>query len=248
MISAQVKVYNDVWHIWNCLNNIYDYFDEIVLIEGAWDSLLEHDIEGYNTRRSSDGTLDLIGRFLKEVDYGKNKVKYVQLEGTEKYSPPYDTYPMSFWDVTDCKVGDTSIIIDSDEIYSRKDCKKLVDYANNTDADGLEVWAYNLISADEYRSDSLAGPMGIGGRIHKFGHFHTDRFFISREEGTVKTVPDVWCFHYSLYKPVIHLKYKYAFKPAIKTFWELQDDKVVFLNDTKVLKYEGDLPEGYTRG
>ena len=246
MISAQVKVYNDVWHIGNCLNNIYDYFDEIVLIEGAWDSLLEQDIPGYNTRRSSDGTLYVIDEFLKLVDT-KNKVKYVQLDGSKKYDPPFDTYPMAFWDVTSCKEGDYSIIIDADEIYSRADCKKLVDFVRGTDASGLEAWAYNLVGVDKYRSDSLAGPMGIGGRIEKFGEFHTDRFFTARETNPVVTVPDVWCFHYSLYKPLIHLKYKYEYKPCIRTFWELQDDKVVFLNDTQVLTYDGVLPEGYSR-
>lgn len=246
MISAIVKVYNDAWHIGNCLNNIYDYFDEIVLIEGAWDSLLEQDISGYNTRRSSDGTLDIISTFLKEVDC-KKKVKYVQLDGSKKHDSPFDTYPMAFWDITSCKEGDHSIIIDADEIYSKKDCKFLVDFAINTDASGLEVWAYNLVEVDKYRSDSLAGPMGVGGRIEKFGEFHTDRFFTSREDNLVVTVPDIWCFHYSLYKPLIHLRYKYGFKPCIRTFWELQNDKVVFLNDTKILTYEGELPEGYVR-
>ena len=247
MISAQVKVYNDVWHIGNCLNNIYDCFDEIVLIEGAWDSLLEQDIPGYNTRRSSDGTLEIIDDFIRKSDV-KNKIKYVQLDDSStKYQPPFDTYPMAFWDVTSCKEGDYSLIIDSDEIYSRNDAASLVEFAVGTEASGLEVWAYNLVSVDEYRSDSLAGPMGIGGRIEKFGHFHTDRFFTAREENTVITVPDIWCFHYSLYKPLIHLEYKYKFKPCIRSFWELQNGKVVFLNDTKVLKYTGILPEGYGR-
>lgn len=244
MISAMVKVYNDVWHIGNCLNNIYDVFDEIVIIEGAWDSLLDENIPGYNTRRSSDGTLDVINEFVKAKN--GNKIKYAQIDDSRKSQPPFDTYPHLFWDVTECKEGDYAIIIDSDEIYKKADARKIASCCKGA-VSRMSVWAYNLVDIDVFRSDSYFGPMGIGGRIEEFGKFHTDRFFTSKEHGGDFVVPGVWCFHYSLYKPLIHLQYKYEYKPTIRTCWEVRGNRAVFIDGTEMIKYTGELPEGYYR-
>lgn len=245
-LSAIVRAYNDAWHIGNCLNNIYEQLDEIIIIEGCWDTLFGFGFGGYNSRRSTDGTCEIIEKFIS--DHKDRDIKYVKVEEGPKKEPPYDTYPYYFWDLTGCKVGDYAFIVDTDEIYRKADFKKVADCARSGIPSRMAVWAYNLIGVDTYRSDSYDGPMGIGGRIEKFGEFNTDRYMFGSKDDSVFIVPDIWCFHYSLYKPLNHLKYKCAFDDTLKKHWHLdENNNIVFVDGNKVLKYDGDLPEGYIR-
>jgi hypothetical protein len=252
MLSAIIRIYNDSWHIGNCLNNIYDQFDELVLIEGGWNTLISFGQEGYKNRRSTDGTLDIIDKFIYEHKQDIGKIKYVKTEDSvlpPKYGKFWDdTYPYIFWDVTDCKKGDYALIIDSDEIYSKKDAKRVADFAKSNKASRMAVWAYNLISVDRYRSDSYNGPMGIGGRIERFGEFSTDRYLSDDTFGPIVVIPNVWCFHYSLYKPLKHLIYKCAYDKSLKHHWHLDEhNNIVFVDGNTIMIYEGELPEGYNR-
>jgi hypothetical protein len=245
MISAVVRVYNDAQHIENCLNAIYDFLDEIVIIEGVWQSVLKQNLPGYNTQRSNDGTIEKIESFINERDVDDKIIVY-QLTGQEEYEEPFDTYPMVFWDLTKCKVGDYALIVDADEIYLKEDVQKIVDFIQKEEPHKIVVNEYILTGVDTYRSDSTT--RGIGGRIVEWGRFDTDRHFYSPGAAPISIVPDVVCFHYSLYKPVEHLHFKnVAYGLSVQDFWVMKDDKVVLVNNLKELKYNGPLPEGYSR-
>lgn len=238
MISVVVRLYNDVLHIYNCLVGCYKMADEIVVLEGAYDIFMQRGSSYYKERRSSDGSVEEVKRFILNNDID-GKVRFVHCSGKDHQ----DMINM-FWSNTAVGVGDYVLVVDSDEIYRQEDAVKIREFiTTNNPKSNFGVFAYNLVGIDRYRSDS--GVFGIGGYVGIFGEFDTDRH--TKPCGVVEVIPDVCCFHYSLLKPTIHLENKLLLHPEIKNHWKLVDGKPVFVDGTDILVYGGALPVGYSR-
>lgn len=238
MISIVIRLYNNALHIYNCLFGCYNIADEIIILEGAYDSLLQKGKGYYKKRRSSDGSIEEVERFISQYDIS-GKVKLVFCNGKD-----HQDMIDKFWDSTKCSVGDYVLVVDSDEIYMQKDATKIREFIiTNSPKSNFNVFAYNLIGIDKYRSDS--GFFGIGGYVGIFGKFNTDRH--TEPCGVIDIIPDVCCFHYSLLKTSFHLENKLIIDPEVLNHWRLVDGKPVFIDGTNILTYSGDLPYGYSR-
>jgi glycosyltransferase involved in cell wall biosynthesis len=102
--NAFICVYNDVDYLDQTIESIKNYFDEIIIVEGAFQITMA----GGNPPRSNDGTLDVIN---KHVDNKKIFLKQVNLrEHKHHYQVGLD------W----CKErgADWGVLVDSDEIWT----------------------------------------------------------------------------------------------------------------------------------
>lgn len=239
MISVITRVYNDSWHILNCIDGYIDFVDEVVLIEGALPFVQER--LGLINRRSIDNTTKVLKEYIKSSSQSY-KIKYHELT-TETSSEHH--FP--FWNLSSAHKDDYVLVVDSDEIYIKSHFEKIVQYIVKYNPTRLGVFSYNMINTEEYRSDSHNGPMPIGGRVVKYGKFNTDRNVEGDSCGPLCVVPGVFCCHFSLMKPLWWLKNKQTVTPEVKNNWVIKNGKPVFIDGTTILKYTGDLPDGYTR-
>lgn len=147
MVSCCILTYNDSDLIENCISAIYEFADEIVIIEGLWmstknrldkkvikknkcwtDNIEIHipdDIyKKYSGDRSSDGTIEIIQNYN---DYD-NKIKLVFAnEKNRRYQ-----YRV-FFNVTKMETGDFMFIVTPDEIYNKQDLYEIKKYINYFD-------------------------------------------------------------------------------------------------------------------
>lgn len=138
MISILMLAYNDEDYIKYCLDSIYDFADEIIIIEGLWEetnkrvqdkTALRHKIifpdefyYKYIMPRSSDSTIDIIKNY---PDYNK-KIKLIfENEKTKK------AQKNKYWEHTEAKTEDWLFTVSPDEIYEQRglnEVKKHIDY------------------------------------------------------------------------------------------------------------------------
>ena len=72
-LIAYYSIYNEAEFIHESLASVYDYVDRIIIIEGAWKETYE--VNGH--KRSTDGTINIVKKFIKLYD-ADDKIEYYE--------------------------------------------------------------------------------------------------------------------------------------------------------------------------
>ena len=234
--------------------NMYDFVDEIIIIEGATKStkIFDGDTSHFtNDGKSSDGTIEL----LKELEL-LPKIKVI--------------YGNGFWDgktsmcnaASNLATGDYLWQIDSDEFYKDGDIIKIKRILDEKQPDGINFYANHFFGGWDYCIDERSNSWGNDipwKRIFK--HIPKKSYWLSHEppiyvcdgkncdNGSVIDRDEmlkysIKMYHYSyVQESQIYFKSKFFRNDKYNSYWdEFKTNKNILIFGSKVEKFIGEHP------
>jgi hypothetical protein len=238
------------------IQNMYEYVDEIIIVEGATKSKGKFDGDTTNftkNGRSSDGTIDM----LKEMEKKYDKVKIIIGDG--------------FWDgktsmcnaISNIATGDYLWQLDSDEFYKKSDIVKIKKLLEEEKPDSIHFFANHFFGGFDYCIDERSNKWGNNTPWKRiFRHKKGCSYWISHEPPNY-VCGDLLCdngkiinryktlemgikmFHYSyvIYEQVV-FKQKFFRNSSYIPLWnKFKDDKNTLIFGSKVNKFIGKHPK-----
>lgn len=159
-ISVQMIIFNEVEYFEQAYDSIYNFADEIIIVEGSFGSL----IEKYKSKRSTDGTL----KILDSLSDHKTKLKV--------YYRNYDQIAQRQFAREQVALDmDWLFIVDGDEIYKEDDLKNLRKILKQA---SINVMRYKMqqkvFFLDIKHFCKQRDPLGRLFRLHKGSSFLID--------------------------------------------------------------------------
>jgi len=246
-----------------CIENLYEFMDEIIIIEGAtratthyWDG----DTSFFTKDgHSADGTIDL----LKDLKRQYPKIRIMMRQD-------------GFWNgkTEMCNVyaqmatGDYVWYIDQDDFYKKEDMPKIIDLLEKKRPDAVHFFANHFFGGFDYCIDErMRSSWGnnipwmkifrnVPGKSYWISHeppnYVCDGIVcnqgkvISRDETLSMGIK---LYHYSyVSESQINFKSKFFRNPKYVEYWEkFKTDKNIDIFGSKVFKFEGTHPEIITK-
>jgi len=226
-ITALINCYNSEEYIEYCLKSIYPYVEQIIIIDGAFNTRIKPPV-------SNDGTEEII-KIIKDKEFPGSKIIYIHEGGNNEVEQRNKAFS---W--ISPENSDWVFIVDDDEIYKPQDLLYLREFLEYASEDGYFIHSFDFVNSfDWYRENFHRRIYRVKENMKFSGIIKVS--YSSIECKVKEFIPQVTKFHYSY----VHNEKRGIIKQKEIDHdfgWEI-DGRIYKRRGMKLKKFKGEHPE-----